>query len=428
MNGSATMKACVAVWTFDTDNNGQAKSPQMSSDPGTYGSNPLWAKGADGPWYLSAFDSSSGEATFVPNSSYSGPQKPILSKFIELPYSSDTAEYAALSGSNAITVGYAPPQDLPQYSGPPGGTGQNASALVGKYTLQPYQTWQINYFPLNFDSTADNGNAGPIFKQLYFRQAMQYLMNQPGIIKGYYKGYGVPTYGPVPAYPKNSFTSSLEETANGPYPFNPQKAITLLKSHGWDVKPNGISTCAKPGTAATDCGANIKPGAQLNFFLEYYNGSVTLGQSMTYEVAQWALAGIHITTKAAPFNQVIAYATPCVPKVTPACQSWMMGNWGGGWIFSPDYLPTGEEIFATGAGSNSGDYNNAENNTLIHETNVSAARRSSTSGRLPGRAVAGRVPALPGVERGSSDEPRWGHADQRTNQPDSRVLVLQGLG
>jgi peptide/nickel transport system substrate-binding protein len=49
-----------------------------------------------------------------------------------------------------------------------------------------------------------------------------------------------------------------------------------------------------------------------------------------------------------------------------------MANWGGGWIFSPDYLPTGEEIFATGAGSNGGSYNDATNNSLIKLTNVSA--------------------------------------------------------
>jgi peptide/nickel transport system substrate-binding protein len=52
-----------------------------------------------------------------------------------------------------------------------------------------------------------------------------------------------------------------------------------------------------------------------------------------------------------------------------------MANWGGGWLYAPDYLPTGEEIFATGAGSNSGDYENKENDQLIIETN----RNSSMS-------------------------------------------------
>ena len=59
-----------------------------------------------------------------------------------------------------------------------------------------------------------------------------------------------------------------------------------------------------------------------------------------------------------------------------------MANWGGGWLFSPDYLPTGEEIFATGAGSNQGDYSDPTNDQLIRRDEPELlAQRSSTSGR-----------------------------------------------
>ena len=34
--------------------------------------------------------------------------------------------------------------------------------------------------------------------------------------------------------------------------------------------------------------------------------------------------------------------------------TWELENWGGGWIFAPDYYPSGEELFQTGARSNSG--------------------------------------------------------------------------
>jgi peptide/nickel transport system substrate-binding protein len=43
-------------------------------------------------------------------------------------------------------------------------------------------------------------------------------------------------------------------------------------------------------------------------------------------------------------------------------------NWGGGWIFAPDYYPTGEAIFQTNAGSNSGDYSNTTNDNNIQKT------------------------------------------------------------
>ena len=41
------------------------------------------------------------------------------------------------------------------------------------------------------------------------------------------------------------------------------------------------------------------------------------------------------------------------------------GNWGGGWIYAPDYLPTGESLFATGAGANSGSYSDPTMDRLI---------------------------------------------------------------
>ena len=42
-----------------------------------------------------------------------------------------------------------------------------------------------------------------------------------------------------------------------------------------------------------------------------------------------------------------------------------MENWGAGWIFAPDYYPSGEAIFQTGAGSNSGDYSDPTNDANI---------------------------------------------------------------
>jgi peptide/nickel transport system substrate-binding protein len=42
-----------------------------------------------------------------------------------------------------------------------------------------------------------------------------------------------------------------------------------------------------------------------------------------------------------------------------------VANWGGGWIYAPDYLPTGESLFATGAGSNSGSYSDPKMDQLI---------------------------------------------------------------
>ena len=54
-----------------------------------------------------------------------------------------------------------------------------------------------------------------------------------------------------------------------------------------------------------------------------------------------------------------------------------MENWGGGWVYSPDYYPSGEEIFQTGAGSNGGQYSDPTNDRLIKETNFGDASLSA---------------------------------------------------
>jgi peptide/nickel transport system substrate-binding protein len=55
-----------------------------------------------------------------------------------------------------------------------------------------------------------------------------------------------------------------------------------------------------------------------------------------------------------------------------------MGNWGGGWVFAPDYYPSGELLFTTGAGSNSGSFSDPAIDQLIRDTNV----RSGTAPML----------------------------------------------
>jgi peptide/nickel transport system substrate-binding protein len=379
LTGAATKTACTAVWTFMTDNGGKGAHPTQSGDIATYGTNPLWKMGADGPWYLSGYNSGSGEATFSPNTVYSGPQKPFLSRFVELPFSQDSTEFSALAagGSGAPDVGYLPSQDTPAKPSGAAATasGPNNAELASNYNLVVAPTWSINYFPENFESTAGaNHHAGAVFKQLYFRQAMQEAVNQPGMITSILKGYGSPTYGPVPVNPPNPFTTGVETKTGGPYPYSLSNAEALLKANGWHVVPGGVSTCAKAGTATGDCGAGIPAGTPASFSEVYYDGAQATVQITDNEVSQWSQLGIKVAARGDTFDGVLGIAVPCLGSPIPAaCHNWDLANWGGGWLFAPDYLPTGEEIFATGAGSNSGNYNDATNNSLIVETNQSSS-------------------------------------------------------
>ena len=81
---------------------------------------------------------------------------------------------------------------------------------------------------------------------------------------------------------------------------------------------------------------------------------------------------------------MLGNAVPCTGGGNCA---WALENWGGGWVFSPDYYPTGEEIFSTGAGSNSGSYSNATNDANIEGEPTPAPSACRHVPELPGRAT-----------------------------------------
>jgi peptide/nickel transport system substrate-binding protein len=362
---SASAKACAAVYAFLT-------GKTEAGDLGTYATNPLWQI-VDGPFHLSAYDATTNGLTVVPNKLYSGPVKPSIDSLVFAPFTTDTAEFNVLASGGKINIGYVPPQNLPVYKGALFGStgpkaGTNNAQLASNYVLAPVYGWGVNYFAMNYT----NPTSGPIFSQLYVRQAFQSLMNQTLWIQLFDSGYGAPTYGPVPVVPPTSFASK-QESAN-PYPYNPAHAKSLLTSHGWTVVPNGTTTCTHPGTGATQCGKGIAKGAALNFQYLYYNGAVSFVSQIKELQSSWAQAGIKLTLEGKSFGDVISTAaTPCTPG--KACP-WDIANWGGGWIYAPDYYPTGEEIFATGAASDFGQYSDKTNDANIKLTNTSSSLSS----------------------------------------------------
>jgi peptide/nickel transport system substrate-binding protein len=344
-----TPSDCTAVYNYL---NTQAK------DLSSYVGSPLWSI-VDGPWKLSSFNAD-GHISFVPNTGYSGPVKPRLSVFEEVPFTTDTAEFDVLqspSSSTKIDFGYLPQQNAPLK---PANKSVGANPLAAKgYTLTPWTFWAINYFVVNYQSTTGNG---PIIKQLYFRQALEDMMNQAAVISGPLRGYGTETVGPVSDTPVTQFLSAKGRSGN-PYPYDPSKAKELLTSHGWNVVANGVSTCTNPSL----CGPGIKKGQGMTFNLPYATGTAWIQSEMTQLQSNAAQIGIKLNLEPKPFDQVTALAAGNCVVVKSPC-NWDMGNWGGGWSFAPDYLPTGEELFASGAVANSGGYSNSTNDSLINQT------------------------------------------------------------
>jgi peptide/nickel transport system substrate-binding protein len=354
---STDVSDCSAVYNYLND---------QSKDLSSYATNPLWGV-VDGPFKLTAFNAD-GHLTMVPNKSYSGPVKPRLSEFQEVPFTTDAAEYDVLrapSTSTKIDVGYIPTQDLPA---------KPLSAAVGRnpvpgYYLAPQISWGTSFYTVNEQSTISDHAA--IFKQLYFRQALAYLMDQPADLAGPLRGYGTQQPGPVGNYPATPWLSA-QGKQGPPYPYSPAKAAALLTSHGWSVAPNGTTTCAKAGTAAGQCGAGITAGTALSFTFTYANGLAWVGQELLQLQSSAAAAGIKLNLKPEPFDDVVsASAGNCVVAKLPC--SWDMADWGLGWSFAPDYYPTGETLFLCGAVANSGGYCDKTDDAMIDKTLTSTS-------------------------------------------------------
>jgi peptide/nickel transport system substrate-binding protein len=336
-----TASGAKAVWNFL-----QAQGGDMA----TFATNPLWQV-VDGPWKVSQFQSS-GYYSWVPNTNYSGPDKPILSKVIWTPFTTDTAEMDTLRSNTSLDIGDVPLNDVRQIP---------ALEAEGYSVAQVPNPGVAEILPNFYNPTA-----GPLLRLLYIRQAMEYLINRPQIVSKVFAGYADPGNGPVPVLYGKQFDSPLEK-AGGPYPYSPQTAIAVLKAHGWKVVPGGTDTCVRPGAAASECGVGIKAGQPLTFQLLFGSGTASFDQQNAAFQSTEALGGVKITLKSEPFNTLVSTTGTCNAQSHPAaiCDDWQLEQYGYN-----TYLmdPSGAGSFNTDANGNYGGYSSPEMDKLIDAT------------------------------------------------------------
>jgi peptide/nickel transport system substrate-binding protein len=305
----------------------------------SFTTDPLW-KTIDGPWQLSSVQTN-GPVTFVPNPKYTGPEKAKLSHFITTPYTSPAAEFNALQAGQ-VDYGIVPTEDIPTIS-----TLKSSGFRIGQW----YSELLNGILP-----NLNNAKVGVLFRQAYVRQALQLVMDQPGIIKAIDSGYAATACGPTPTKPDEGDLTSLAKHC--PWAYNPNKAVSLLKAHGWKVVPNGASTCARPGAGASQCGKGIAKGAKLEFSMEFYQG---YSGPIDVWKSDATLAGIVLNLKSAPIGTVYAATAPCTSNQA-AC-NWQLNE--AGWIFGASKYPSGGEIFSPKGAANKGSYVSAEAGRLI---------------------------------------------------------------
>jgi peptide/nickel transport system substrate-binding protein len=346
----AWAKASASGPVLDFTNPANAKKiydflAKQSGSTDTYATNPLWQV-VDGPYRLTSFNNTTGGFALTPNPSYGGPHSAVVPSVQAIPYTSDTAEFNAVL-ARSIDIGYMPLTDVPQL----------AAVKAAGYHLFGYPGWGFADATYNFaDKTGDFNN---IINQLYIRQALAHLENEPGYIKAFFHGAGGLAYGPVPSVPTSPFTPANALT--NPYPYSVATAASLLASHGWSVVPGGTTTCAKPGTGAGQCGAGIPAGTKMAFNVIYASDPVIFGEELTAWASDAKKVGIDITLQSGTFNHVISVANdPGSPKTI---NQWAVSAVGG--FYLPNY-PTTLGIFSTGGSSNSGFYSNPQADKLIN--------------------------------------------------------------
>jgi peptide/nickel transport system substrate-binding protein len=343
---------CTAVWTY------------LNTEDTTYSTyndlNSLWGWDS-GPWRLKHFGLSGGapdgNQTLIPNTGYNGPVKSHMGQVVFTPFTTTSAEVSAMKAGH-IDLGYAPETDVTA-APKPGEAGTNlSSAGLGAFKVEGSTEWGFSYAYVNFGGSTSthplpNGVVKSEMNMAYIREALLYGEDQAGIVKHEYKNYGVTaTLGLVPVIPKNNFGGTYKY----PYTYSISKGKALLAAHGFT---NGV--CTKAG--AIGCGTAAYPiahGSHINFTYEFSSGDPQFTLAMQAEQAAWASEGIHMTLDAQTANNII---NDCFVGGA----AWNFCQYGG-WIYFPDFYPTAEVLWHTGAGANFGGYTNTEMDRLIDGT------------------------------------------------------------
>jgi peptide/nickel transport system substrate-binding protein len=310
----------------------------------SYASNPLWQV-VNGPFKVTSFDATSGQLTLSPNATYGGPHATNVSTVTFKPFTSDAAEYNAVK-SGAVTVGYVPLTDVPQMG-----------SLSSQYNEFGYADFGWSYVTYNFaDKTGGFNN---IIKQLYIRQALAHLENEPGYVKAFFYAAGGQGFGPVPAIPQSPYTPSNALT--NPYPYNPQEAASILRANGWNVVPNGVDTCTNPGTGTGQCGAGIAAGTKLEWNVIVNTNPAVIGEQVQDWASQAKTVGIKMDLSTSNFNYMIQnYNDPAAPKND---NKWAMEDYGG---FTDSTYPTTFGVFNSQGSSDTGLYSDQKADQLIN--------------------------------------------------------------
>ncbi|MDT7863289.1 MAG: ABC transporter substrate-binding protein [Vulcanisaeta sp.] len=182
------------------------------------------------------------------------------------------------------------------------------------------------------------------------REAFAYAINTTQIIDTVLKGFGAPFLGPIPPYPPNPYYNPGNLP---PYPYDPNKAIELLASAGFQLTlPNG--TVINP---------NGKP---LVVHLWYISTDLTFTQEAQMVQQMLSNIGVQVILEGVPVSYLVSAMEN--PPTSPQYPGFFLLDWYPDW-----WDPVAQEAWFIlnvdfgGIAGNEAWYNNSLVNTLTTE-------------------------------------------------------------
>jgi len=232
-------------------------------------SNPLYLTREDpfvqhpigtGPYVLKTI-TSDGEIVLVANESYFK-GRPHINKFIAKPYADQNIMTQALMFNAIDMVVLVNPRDLPELQGDK------------RFILQPYNALSYSFFAYNLRN--------PLLADKRVRKAFSYAVNRQEMLDSFFNGQGTIISGP---FAPGSWAYNLDVQ---PLPFDPQKAVALLREAGFAPGPDGVmQKDGKKLTLSLKVPIEKESEAVKRVVLAFQNYLKNIGVAVTVEFKEW---------------------------------------------------------------------------------------------------------------------------------------------
>src|SRR6266852_2253218 len=188
--------------------------------------------------------------------------RPHINRFISKPFADQNIMTQALMFNAIDMVVLVNPRDIPELQGDK------------RFVLQPYNALSYAFFGYNLRS--------PLLADKRVRQAFTYAVNRQEVLDSFFNGQGTLVSGP---FAPGSWAYNLDVR---PLPFDPQKAVALLRQAGFAPGPDGtLQKDGKKLTLSLKVPIEKESEAVKRVVLAFQNYLKNIGVAIKVEFKEW---------------------------------------------------------------------------------------------------------------------------------------------